>query len=82
MEVLWLIKDIKSGLWSFVLKIFSLDNAPQSSRQAEVDSDHWDINWEKFMFYQMGDRQHNQKSQISKVIGENEKRVFYFSEKY
>ena len=37
-KVLWLIERVKSGLWNFVLD-FSLDDAPQSGRPAEVDSD-------------------------------------------
>ena len=33
------------------------------------------------MLYHAGDRQHAQNIQINKVIGENEKGVFYFTEK-
>ena len=57
---------------------FLLDDAPRLGRQVEVDSDWSDINWEQSMLHHVGDRQH---TQINKVIGENEKCVFYFTKK-
>ena len=38
-KFLWLTECVKSGLQSFVLEIFSSDNAPQFGRPFEVDSD-------------------------------------------
>ena len=53
---------------------FSLEDALQSGRPVEVDSDHnQDINWEQSMLYHMGDIRHTQNIQINEVIGENEK---------
>ena len=69
-KVLWLIERVKSGLQSFVLEI-----------------SHWVILYSRgqlkliAMFYHVGDSQHTQNIQINKVIGENEKCVFYFMEK-
>ena len=37
--------------------------------------------WKQSTFYHVGDSQHTQNIQINKVIGENEKCVFYFTEK-
>ena len=61
---------------------FSLDDAPQSGKQVEVDSNQIKkINWEQSMLYHMGASRHTHSIQINKVIGENEKCVFYFTEK-
>ena len=40
-----------------------------------------DTNWEQSTFYHAGDSQHTQNIQSNKVIGENEKCIFYFTEK-
>ena len=40
-----------------------------------------DVNWEQPVLYHVGDSRHSQNIQINKVIGESEKRVFYFMEK-
>ena len=58
---------------------FSLDNAPQQGRPIEVDSNQTETL--RSTFYQMGDSQCTQSTQINKVTGENEKYVFYFKEK-
>ena len=57
---------------------FSLDNAPWSARPVELDRD---SNWEQSMLYQMGDSWQTQNIPINEVIGENEKCIFYFTEK-
>ena len=59
---------------------FSLADAPQSGRPVEV-SNNRDINWEQSTLYHAGDNWHTQNIQISKVIGKNEKCVFYLMEK-
>ena len=73
MEVLCLIKCIKSGLRSFVL-----DEAPQLGRPVEVERSNQDINREQSILYHMGDSQHTQNIQINQVIGENEKMCLLF----
>ena len=59
---------------------FSLDDAPQSGRLVEVDSDQIEILIESDQRYHVGESRHTQNIQINKVIGENEKCVFYFIE--
>ena len=78
-EVLWLIKCVKSCLWSFDAGDFSLDDAPWLSRPVEVDikSRHW----EQSTLYHAADSRHTQNVQINKVIVKNKKCVFYFMEK-
>ena len=81
-KVLWLIECVKSGLQKFRAGDFSLDDAPQLSKPVEVDSDQIEIfTWEQSLLYHMRDGQHTKSIQIDKVIGENEKCVFYFMEK-
>ena len=59
---------------------FSLDHAPQSGRPLEVDNDQIEALIKKINITP-GDSWHTQNIQISKVIGENVKCVFYFTEK-
>ena len=55
----------------------SLDDAPQSGRPAEVDSDQIQTLTENNQPYTPWEiSQHTQNIQINKVIGENEKYVF------
>ena len=56
---------------------FSLDNAPQSGRPVEVDNDQIEMLIEN---KQCWVSRHTQNTKINKVIGENEKCVFYFTE--
>ena len=64
----------------FLARDFSLDDAPQSGKQVEVDSNQIKkINWEQSMLYHVGASWHIQNIKINKVIGENEKCVFYFT---
>ena len=59
---------------------FSLDDAPQSGGPGEVDSDQTETLIVTYsMLYHEGDIQHAQNIQINKVIAENEKCVFYFT---
>ena len=79
-KVLWPIKCIERGLWSFVLEI-----SCQTMLQGRVDQlklilIKWNINWEQSTLYHMEDSWYTQNSQINKVIGENEKCVLYFME--
>ena len=62
---------------------FSLDSAPWSGRQIEIDSGQIQalIEDNQWMLYHMGDSQYVKNIQINKVIGKNEKCVFYFMEK-
>ena len=61
---------------------FSLDDAPGSGRLVEVDSDPIETLIENSQHYTMQDIADIHKIiEINKVIGENEKRVFYFMEK-
>ena len=60
---------------------FLLDDTPWLGRTVEVDSNQIDINWERLTLYQARNSQHTQNIQINKVIGENEKCVFYLMEK-
>ena len=61
---------------------FSLGDAPRSGWPVEVDSNRIETLIENNqMFYYVGDSWHTQSVQINKVIGENEKHVFYFMEK-
>ena len=82
-KVLWLIECVKSGLRGFMLEIgFSLDDAPWLGRPVEVDSHEIETLIEnKSVLSHAGDSQHTKNIQINKVIGENEKCVFYFMEK-
>ena len=79
-KVLWLIKHVRSGLRSFHAGVLSPDDATQSGRPVEVNSN-LGISWEESTLYHTGDSQHTQNIQINKVIGESEKYVFYFTEK-
>ena len=61
---------------------FLLDDAPRLGRPVEVDSHEIETLIEnKSVLSHAGDSQHTQNIQINKVIGENEKCVFYFMEK-
>ena len=60
---------------------FSMDYASRLGRPVEVDSDHTESLTEQWMLYHAGDSRHAQNIQINEVIGENEKCVFYFTEK-
>ena len=80
MEVLWLIEHVKSGLQSFVLEISCwtmLHGQVDQLKLIAIKSRHW----EQSTLYQAGGGWHTQNIQINKVIGENEKRVFYFTVK-
>ena len=58
---------------------FSLDDDPGSGRPVKIDSDQIKtLNENSQMLYHVGDSWHAQNIQINKVIGENEKCVFYF----
>ena len=67
----------------FLAGDFSLDDAPQSGKQVEVDSNQIKkINWEQSMLYHTVESWHTLNIQINKVIDlENEKCVPYFREK-
>ena len=62
---------------------FSLDNAPRSGRPVEVDNDHIETLIENNQCQIPCGRWLTYKKiiQINKVVGENEKCVFYFTEK-
>ena len=61
---------------------FSLDDAPWVGRPVKVDNDQIETLIENNRCYTMqGDSQYTQNIQINKVIGENEKCVFYFMDK-
>ena len=69
----------KSGLRSFVLEIFLMDNAPWLGRPAEVDSNQIEtLLEEKNQRSTTRERANILKISKSIVIVENEKRVFYF----
>ena len=78
-RMLWLIERVKSA--KFHAGDLSLDDAQLLDRPIEVDSDQIKMFWEQSALYHMGDCQHTQNIQINKVIGENEKRVLYFTGK-
>ena len=61
---------------------FSLDDAPWSSRRAEVDSDQIEMLIENNQCYTTQEIADILKNiQINEIIGENEKCGFYFTEK-
>ena len=60
---------------------FSLDSAPQSSRPVEADRDQIETLTENDQRYNVGDSWYTHKTQINKVIGENEKCDSHFMEK-
>ena len=79
-KVLWLIELVKSGLQSFVLEISCwtmLHGRVDQLKVIAIKSRYW----EQSTLYYTGDSQHTQNIQIDNVIGENEKCVFYFTEK-
>ena len=80
-KVLWLIMEcVKSGLRSFVLEIscwMMLHGRANQLKLIVIKLRHW----KQSTLYHAGDSWHTQNVQINKVIGENEKRVFYFMEK-
>ena len=46
------------------------------------DAQGWaDMNWAQSMLYHIGNNQHTSSVQVNKGIGENEKRVFYFTDR-
>ena len=80
-KVLWLIECVRSGLWSLVLEISCwTDFSMFHSQVDQLKWSNWNINWEQSTFH-VRDCQHTQNIQINKVIGENEKYDFYFTEK-
>ena len=78
-KVLWLIEHVKSGLGSFLVL---LTLWPNNSLLWGCLM-HWKMFSSTFGLYPpiAVDSQHSQNIQINKVIGENEKCVFYFTEK-
>ena len=60
---------------------FSLGDAPLLGRPVEIDSDQIKTLIENNQCYTMRDSWHTQNIQTNKVIGENEKCVFYYTEK-
>ena len=60
---------------------FSPDDAPQSGRPVEVDSDQIETLIENDQHSTMWESLHTQNIQINKVIGENEKCVLHVMEK-
>lgn len=56
-KLLWLIESIKCGLQNLMLEIFLLNDAPQSSKQIEVDCD-------QLKTFNLRDSQHSQNIQI------------------
>ena len=64
----------------FCARDFTLDDAPQSCRPVEIDSDQIEILIE-INIIPHGESCHTQNIQINKVMGENEKCTFYFGEK-
>ena len=73
-KVLWLIKCVKSGLWSFLLEISRWTMLHGQEDPLKLIAIR-DINWEQSMFYHVGESRHTQNIQVNTVIGENEKRV-------
>ena len=57
---------------------FSMDNVPLSGRPVEVDSDQIET---LIGNNHVGNSWHTKNIQINKVVGKNEKCVFYFMEK-
>ena len=76
-KVLWLIECVKSGLWHFMLEISHWMMLHGRADLLKSIVTKQDITWEKSTFYHTRDHQHTQNIQINKVIGENEKCVFY-----
>ena len=68
-KVLWLIKYVKSGFWSFVLEISRW--MMLLSQEDQLKQSNRDINWEQSRLYNARDSQHTQNIQINIVIGEN-----------
>ena len=71
---------VKSGLWSLVLEICCwtmLHRQVGLLKLIAIKLRHW----KRSAFYHMGDSWHIQNVQNNKIIGENEKCVFYFMEK-
>ena len=58
-KVVWVIKHVKSGLWSFRLEI-SLGDAPQLGRAVEVDTDQVKTLIEQSALYHLRDNWHAQ----------------------
>ena len=78
-KVLWLIKHVKSGLWSFVLEIscwMVIHGWVDQLKLRVIKLKHWELS----TLYYVEDSRHTQNIQINKVVGENEKCVFYFTE--
>ena len=76
------VTDQKCQKWfaKFRVADSSLDDVPRPGKPVElivIKSRH-EL---RTMFYHAGDSEHTQNTQINKVIGENEKRIFYFMEK-
>ena len=74
---MWLIKCVKSDLWSFLL-----NDGPWSGRPVEADSKHMKIlNENNQCCIPCGRCQHTPNIQSNKVIGENEKYLFFYGKK-
>ena len=67
-------------LWSFMLEISRWTMLQVQVLQLKLIAIKL-RHWEQSMLYHVGESQHIQNIQISKVICENEKCVFYFTEK-
>ena len=79
-KLLWLIECVKSSLQSFMVEIspwMMLHGQADQLKLKAIKYRHWG----QSTLYHMVDSQHTQNIQTNKVIGENEKCVFYFMEK-
>ena len=63
-KVLWLIEEVKSGLQSFMLKIFCWTILHGQVDQLKMIVIKSDINWEKSTLCHMGNSQHIQNIEI------------------
>ena len=71
----------QSGLRSFVLEICPWLMLHGRVEQLKLTAIKQRINWEQSALHHTGESRHTHNIQINKVIGENEKCVFYFTEK-
>ena len=74
------IKCVKSGLQSFVLEISRETMLYNQVGQLQLIAIKSSLREQSTLYY-AGESRHTQNIQINKVIGENEKCVFYLTEK-